>query len=190
VPKLIRNLLLAGLLLALGAGGTLFMIYGNRDGTVKIHLTQARIAEALARKFPKERTYLKIIKVTYANPRVVMVPEQEKVRVGLDVRVEVGLKGFGKTYQGGAEITTKVGYHPAAYEFYLREAQLEALDIPKLSAKDLELVKNGLNVIADEFVENIPVYRLTQQDTKTQLAKLLLKDLTIQRDEVVATLGL
>lgn len=160
------------------------------DGTVKVNLTQAMIDDALAKKFPKTTTYLKIVKVRYSNPKAKLLAEQGKVLVSLDVQVTVGIKGLETSYHGSAALSTRVGYHATDYRFYLQDAELQALEIPKIAQDKLEFVREGLNVIAREFVDEVPIYRLSENDTKTHLAKLFLKAIDIRPDRVVVTLGL
>ena len=178
----------AAVLLLGGAAGYAWLRHAK--GTVKVSITRPMIDGALARKFPKEKTYLKIIRVAYVNPEVVFLPQEDKVRVGLDVRVELGIKGLSKSYQGSAAITTRVGYDPTAYRFFLHQAQVESLTIPKLSVRDLELVKEGLNLVASEWIDRIPIYQLSERDTGQRFAKLVLKEIEIKGDRAVATLGL
>jgi hypothetical protein len=67
---------------------------------------------------------------------------------------------------------------------------LLSVDIPKLSDTELAHIRDGLNLIASEFVSEVPIYKLTRNDTHTRLTRLLLKDLTFQKNKVVVTLGL
>ena len=112
-----RWLIVLLLVLAAGAGG--FLLRDALERTVSIEITKGMIDAALAKKFPKEKTYLKIVRVSYVNPRAVLLPDQDKVCVSLDVRVAVGVAGLEKTYSGSASLITRVGYNPADYRFYL-----------------------------------------------------------------------
>jgi hypothetical protein len=177
------------LLLIIGALSWLLLTSRN-DGTVTIKITQAMIDAALTKKFPQEKSYLKFLRVSYANPQAILLPDQDKVLVSMDVTVHMGIKGLEKSFTGAAAVSTRVKYNATDYKFYLQDATLRSLDIPKLSAKDLDLIKEGINLIAAEFVDEVPIYKLSRNDTKTNLAKLLLKNLTIKQDKVVVTLGL
>ena len=181
---------LIGLVVLLATGLGLCLFDKIRNKTVTIYITQEMIDSALAEKFPKEKTYLKIVRVTYAKPRAVLLPDQEKVRVSLDMKVTVGITGFEKTYTGSASMTTRVNYHPADYRFYLEEPELQTLEVASLPENYRETLREGINLIAGEFVDKVPVYKLTKNDTQTNLAKLLLKDVAIRKDKVVVTLGL
>jgi len=182
-----KKWLLGVLLLAAGAAG--FLLRDAFDRTVTIDITQGMIDAALVEKFPKEKTYLKIVRVSYVNPRAVLLPDQDKVCVSLDVRVAVGVAGLEKTYSGSASLITRVGYNPADYRFYLEEPELQSLEVAKMPETYREALRGGLNLIASEFVNSVPIYKLSKKDTPTNLAKLLLKDVSIHNDKVVVTLG-
>jgi len=178
------------LLLVLVAGGGGFLLRDALERTVSIEITKGMIDAALAKKFPKEKTYLKIVRVTYLNPRVVFLPERDKVCVSLDVRVAVGVQDLlEKSYTGSASLITRIGYRAADYQFYLEQPELQSLEVPKMPDSYREALREGLNLFADEFVDTVPIYKLTRNDTKTNLAKLLLKDVSIRKDKVVVTLG-
>jgi len=181
---------LIGLLLVLVAGVAGFLLRDAWNETVTINLTQGMLDAALARKFPKEKTYLKIVRVTYLNPRAVLLPDQDKVRVSLDVRVAVGVPGLlEKSYTGSAALITRIGYHPADYQFFLEQPQLQSLEAPQLPQTYRVALQDGLNHLAGELGDSVPIYQLTKNDTPTNLAKLLLKNLAIRKDKVVVTLG-
>ena len=191
IARILQNMkkciVIGVLLLAAGAAG--FLLRDAFDRTVKINITQGMIDAALAEKFPKDKTYLKIVRVRYLNPRAVLLPDQDKVRVSIDVRVSVGVTSLEKSYNGSASLITKVGYDPADYRFYLEQPELQSLDIPKIPDAYRETLREGFNLIASEYVDAVPIYKLTKKDTPTNLAKLLLKDVTIHKDKVVVTLG-
>ncbi len=184
----ILTLLTLAFLVAAGAAG--YYIFRGGPTTFKVRISQEMIDSALARKFPKDKTYLKIIRITYANPRAVPLPGQGRVRIALDARAEIGIKGLSKSYQGSAAVTTGVGYRPDTHTFELRDAQVEYLDLPKLSQRDLTILREGLNLAAAEWAPEITVYQLSNRDTRHRLAKLALKRIEIEDDQVVATLGL
>ncbi|KAB2641048.1 MAG: DUF1439 domain-containing protein [Verrucomicrobia bacterium] len=181
---------LIGLVLLLVAGAAGFLLRDAWDRTVTVNLSQGEINAALAKKFPKDKTYLKIVRVTYLNPRAVLLPDQDKVRVSVDVRVVVGVAGLlGKSYTGSAALITRIGYHPADYQFFLEQPELQSLEAAQLPESYRAALQDGLNHLAGELGDAVPIYQLTKNDTQTNLAKLLLKNVAIHKDKVVVTLG-
>lgn len=188
--RVTRALLLVGLALVLAGGAALVVHFQNGRGTVRVAISQAMIDRTLAARFPRDRTYLKIIRVAYANPAATLLPGSDRIRVALEVRVDLGVKGLAKSYQGGAALTTGVGYRHETHEFFLQDAQVESLDIPKLTPRELAVIRDGLNLVADEWLRSVTVYQLTDRDTKHRLARLVLRDIEVRGDRVEAVLGL
>ena len=186
---MLKKPLVIGVLVLVAAVLGLVVMKLGEDGTLKVNITQGMIDAALAENFPKDKTYLKIVKVTYANPRAVLVPDQQKVRVSLEVKVRVGITGLEKSYTGSASLATGVGYDPKSYQFYLKDPELQTLDVGKIPDNYRETLREGFNLIASEFVGEIPIFKLAKNDTKTHLAKLLLKNVSIRKNKVVVTLG-
>ena len=186
---MLKKPLVTGVLVLVAAVLGMVLMKLGEDGTLKVNITQGMIDAALAEKFPKDKTYLKIVRVTYANPKAVLLPDQEKVLVSLEVKVRVGITGLEKSYTGSASLATRVGYNPEDYRFYLRDPELLTFEVDKIPENYRETLREGLNLIAGEFVGEIPIFKLTKSDTKTHLAKLLLKDISIRKNKVVVTLG-
>jgi hypothetical protein len=186
---LLRWIAAAGLL-AVVIAGAWFYSRLNPDRTWDVVISQGMIDEVLAKKFPKEKTYGKFLTVTYLNPRAVMEPTEEKVRVNIEMQVAIGYLGIAKTYRGSAELLTKVGYQSSKSEFFLHDAELVTLELPKLGRDEQKWVREGVNWVAAELLDQIPVYQLKQRDFKTGLTRLLLKRVVIRQDHIVATFGL
>ena len=83
-----RLVIMAACVLALAIAGSTFFFSGRRyDYTI----TQSRIDGALQERFPVSRTYYLIFKATYSNPKVRLLPETNRIEVGLDAEMEIKL---------------------------------------------------------------------------------------------------
>lgn len=185
--KIIRLLML--LLIAAGAFGIYHFFFN--DGTVRVTITREMIDDALEKKFPKQDTYAKILHVHYENPVVDFLPDEERVRISLDVRAEVGLqKVLSKSYTGSAMITTSLAYNPASHRFSLVEPNLEELELPGLSVQNLEILKEGMNLAAILWFDDIPVYRIKDKDLKTRMTRHTLREVNIKNNRIIAILGM
>lgn len=79
-------ILLAGLLLAACAA-----LIGPRD----VEVPQARLQEGLERRFPFSQRYLGLFDVSAVNPRVALLPEQNRIGVAMDLSVRPVIGGSG-----------------------------------------------------------------------------------------------
>jgi hypothetical protein len=155
-----------------------------------ICITQEQIDAVLAKKFPRSKVYLKVIELTLENPVATPVPGTDKVRIGLDARARIGFAGLGKEYDGGATILTRVRYGEDDKCFYLCDAVFERLDLPKVPEKHRQTVMNAASMLSSEILNEVPVYMLSEKDTKQNLARWLLKEVIVVNDEVHVRLGL
>lgn len=167
-----------------------FIQRGLSSSRLEVTISQAQINAVLAKTFPQNKKYLKVIKLTYSEPRAVLINGTDQVRVSLKVKATIGIGGFEKSYDGGAAVLTKVGYDPDKKNIFLQDAGLEELDIPKIPVKYLELAKTAATLAASEYFDKIPVYNLTKNDNAHSLARWLLRDVRIAGQKIHFVFGL
>jgi hypothetical protein len=184
----LRILVFAAVALLAG-GATLWYFLGREDG-LTIRITQQQIDEALAEKFPKKETYLILLEATFLNPRVTLLPELEKIRLGADV--EVTLLGLDEddALTGSLDVLTDVRYEPNSHSFFLHEPVIEKLVIQDLPEKYLRVLSNQALELSIDSVESTPVYTLDPDETEEVAAGMLIREIDILDDAIHITLGL
>jgi len=175
---------LVGLLLCIAAA--YFVFKGRRYDVI---ITQAQIDTALKQRFPVTKRYLILFELTYSNPEVTLLTDAQRVRVGLNVELNVRIGSQTKNLSGGATLTGSVNYHQETQEFYLTDVQFDRLNVGGIPPEHLQTVQGFASKAADEYVRRFPIYRLTASNTKMTAAKLLLKDVRIHDQQIVATMG-
>lgn len=173
---------------ALAAGA--FWWFGNGPKEMTIRITQQQINDVLQQKFPRTKTYLKIIELTLENPAADLVAGTDMVRISLNARARLGIAGLGKDYRGGATILTRIRYRDDEKRLYLSDAVFERLELPKLPEKYKQPLMDAASLASVEFFKDIPVYTIPKKRTSHQLARWLLKDLRIENDAITVELGL
>lgn len=182
-----RVLLVGALILAVLIGGTFFYLKGKRFEVV---ITQEQIDTALEKRFPKTKSFLFIFELTYSNPEVTLLKENDRVQVGLDVTLNARLNGEEQELGGGATVTAAIRYDEETQEFFLDDAQFERFEVQGLPKEWLDKVTVAASAAAKEYLETKPVYRLETKDAKTAAAKVLLKGIEVRDQAVHVTLGL
>lgn len=142
---------------------------------MQIDITQAQIDAALAKRFPREKKYLKIIRIRYMDPQAILIQDSKRVRVGLDVVASAGIPGLEKEYRGGITLLTRIGYDGEKKQLYLHDATLERLDFPKVPERYLDLTEQIVSLAYQEFGKKIPVYTIPEKDWKQQMARYLVQ---------------
>lgn len=175
------------IVLALAAGGVIIYFKGKRYEVV---ITQDKIDASLAERFPVTKKYLLIFSITYSNPRVTLLENEDRVQVGLDATLNIRIDGESKDLGGAALVTSSIRYDSETKEFFLDDAEFTKVEIAGLPDKWLTQVTDFASKAAKEFIEKRPVYRLQAKDSKTAAVKLLLKGFEVREQAIYVTLGI
>jgi hypothetical protein len=175
------------IVLALAASGALLYFKGKRYDVV---ITQDKIDASLSQRFPVTKNYLLIFSITYSNPQVTLLENEDHVQVGLDATLNIRIDGESKDLGGTALITSGIRYDSETQEFFLDDAEFTKLEIAGVPDKWLTQVTDFASKAAKEFIETRPVYRLQARDSKTAAAKMLLKGFEVREQAIYVTLGI
>ncbi len=182
-----KKVLIVTLLLVLViAGGLLYV----RSEPFNIVITQTQIDAALQKKFPVTKTHLLISRITYANPHLTLLPDSNRIEVGLNAEVNIKIANESKKLGGTVLVTSALAYRNETKQFFLSTPQINNLEIQGIPQQYLEKVTNFASSAAREYLQEFPVYTLTAKNAKTAAAKLLLKDVQVRGSEIHVKLGL
>ena len=182
-----KKIIIAALVLVLLlAGGFLYV----RNKQYNVIITQQQIDDALHKKFPVTKTHLLIFRLTYSNPHLTLLPESNRIEVGLDAEVNIKILNESKKLGGTVFVTSALAYRNETKQFFLSSPQINKLKIQGIPQQYLDKVTDFASNAAREYLQEFPVYTLTAKDTKTAAAKLLLKDVQVKSSEIHVTLGL
>ena len=175
------------IVLALVVCGTYFYFKGKRYEVV---ITQEQIDTGLSERFPASKKFLLIFTVTYSNPQVTLLENENRVEVGLDAKIDFRLNDELKELGGGATVTSGIRYDNETQEFFLVDTEVSRFEVQGIPKKWLIQVTEIASRVAQQFIESKPIYQLEGKDAKTHAAKLLLKEVEVRDQEVHVTLGL
>jgi len=182
-----RYIIFAASALVLVLAGMLLYFHGRRYDVI---ITQKQIDEALRARFPVSKNHLLIFQVTYSNPRVTLLPESNRIEVGLDADLDIKLRDQPKRLSGTAVVTTGLSYRSEAHQFFLSDPEINKLTLQGIPQEHLDKVTRLASTAVREYLQRFPIYTLKAKDAKTTAVKLLLKDVQVKSNEVHATLGL
>ena len=121
-----RAVLFIAILLVLLLAGA-FLYFRNKQYEVVI--TQRQIDDALQEKFPVTKTHLLIFRLTYSNPHLTLLPESNRIEVGLDAKVNIKLLNESKELGGTAIVTAGLAYRNETKQFFLSNPEINKLTI-------------------------------------------------------------
>jgi hypothetical protein len=182
-----KTIIILLIFMALGAAGVIAYFKGKRYEVV---ITQDKIDSSLAERFPVTKRYLLIFSITYSNPQVTLLEDEDRVQIGLDATLNIRIDGQSKDLGGTVLMTSGVRYDSERQEFYLDDADLTKLEIAGIPDKWLAQVTDFSSKAAKEYIETKPVYRLRAKDAKTVAAKMLLKEFEVRAQAIYVTLGI
>lgn len=152
-------------------------------------ITNPQIQEKLDSKFPITKTYLLFFEVTYKNARIILQNGSDKVRIGLDVTLNIPINENPELLSGGVEIISDIDFNSDAGQLFLIDCQIDKLSLKGVPPTYTDKVNDILNISVKEYLNNFPIYTLSAKDIKTTAVKLLIKDVKIRDGVLVVTLG-
>ncbi len=119
------------------------------------------IVSKLMPYFPYNQSYQGIAGVSFADPVVSMVPDAEKVRIGLTTLA--GLTGSSQQLGGRCQIACGLRYDPDTRSIYLKDATLEDFNLNGVNSQLTSGFKGIANNLGNSILEKYPVYSLAQR---------------------------
>ena len=181
------RLLSRGLLVLLALAATASQLACGPAGPFRKQLVFERdqLQQKVAAKFPLKKKK-KLTLVTLSNPQVLLAAGSERLGIGMDVKVST----LGKKLKGHVEVDGDIRYNPDKGEFSVVDSRIRKLDIAGVAARKLGPIETVVKALAKRYMSDIPVYKLDQGDFKQNVAKLLLKSVTVEDGRIVVVVGL
>lgn len=157
-----RRRLALGSLVLLALAGCSALPTGPRQ----IHISEAQLLERIANRFPVKQRYLGLFEVTLDQPRLRLLPEEN--RVGTEVRYLVGLPLPGSSdIKGQLELSYGLRFEPSDTTLRLTQARVERLDVDGLNAAQAAQVRKLGGLLAEDLMKEAVVHRLKKEDMES-----------------------
>ncbi len=167
---------------------TVLVIAANKALTTfcKIRVPATTIQSLIEPKFPiqMEQYWLTL---TLCNPLVKLNESANKIGIELTLRLTVP-GNIGGEWRGLVE--GRLDYNRGKGEFYFLEPVLKRADLEGFFAKYQNLILSMAGTLLTRLFAATPVYKLDQEDFKHLLTKLLLKSITVHKDQILIELSL
>ena len=175
------------LVILLIAGGVFYYFSGKE---YVLNFSESQIQEKLTAKLPLVKTYLFIFQVTLDNPRVHLENGSNRLKAGLDIKLNIQ-PGKEQVPLGGIiDVSGGVKYIAEKGDFFLTDPVIERLAVEGLQSKYTDKINLVLTKALGEFYASHPIYSLKTTDIKQTAAKLILKNAIVDNKELVITLGI
>lgn len=182
-----KKVVFLGLVLAVAFACVLF--YSLSDREYVFRFTEKQIRENVYKKLPIVKDYM-VVKVKLDNPRVFLENGSDRIYAGLDVELDIRL-GYNKPPLGGTvDVSGEVRYDPVKGAFFLDNPKVESLGVQGIPVQFTDKVNHVLPLAFVGYYSKYPLYTLKSSDIKQSVAKLILKRVVVENNELVITLGI
>ena len=181
-----RGLAALALVLVVAAASAYYYFSGQE---YVFRFTEAQLQQRLEESLPITRSYLLIFQVTLDNPRVLLTDGSNRVRAGLDIVLNATIGGESRPLGGTIDVEGGIKYVPAQGQFFLTDPAIERLELQGVPPKYADSARAAMTKAIAEYYSTHPIYSLKATDVNQAAARLMLKDVIVERQTLVLTLG-
>ena len=182
-----KILIAIGVALVIAVGGA-YLYFSNKEFVITI--TESQIRNKVAEKLPIAKTYLLLFDITLSNPRIDLENGSNRINGGMDVKISIKINGKDRELSGMIDISGGLKYVSGEGDFYLTNTQIETLSVQGVPEKYEQTVVKTLKTFISDYFNKNPVYSLKASDLKQAAAKMILKSIIIEGEEVIVSMGI
>lgn len=135
-------------------------------GPRQIDVSEAQLLSRIASRFPVKQRQLGLIDVTLDQPRLRLLPEENRVVTEMAYTVGVALTGVAPV-KGQLELSYGLRYEPSDNTVRLHQARVERLGVDGLSAAQAAQVKKIGGLMAEDLLKEAVVHRVKPEELQS-----------------------
>ena len=148
-----------------------------RETTVRI--TEAELQERISKKFPLTKSHQFLGTITYENPQITLRREDNRVEFGLEISVS-NITVNNAAMRCSAVILASVFYEPKKKALFLTDPLLQQFVLNGAQQQDAQALSALFMPAMEKLLKRKPVYRFKDQDSVTNIAGMLVKDIRVR----------
>lgn len=148
------------LLIALSGCGVM------QPGPRQIDISEAQLLSRIASQFPVKQRQLALFDVTLEQPRLRLLPEENRVATEMTYAVGVAMTGVAPV-KGQLELSYGLRYEPSDSTVRLHQVRVERLGVDGLSASQAAQVKKIGGLMAEDLLKEAVVHRVKPEDLQS-----------------------
>lgn len=184
---MMRNIVVGLIAIILLGVGVFFLISQN---DYVFRFSEADLRERVDQRLPWTKRYLFIFDVTVDNPRIDLVEGSDRVAGGVDILLNITLGGSELPLGGAVDVSGNVLYQSEDGEFFLTDPEIENVRVEGVPERFSNQANEAISMALREFYRTRPIYSLQGTDASHVAARLVLKDVVVEDEHLVVTLGL
>lgn len=180
--KLREVWIVIALVLLVGAG--LFAWVQAKRG--EFHVSEARLQAHVSRQFPLERNMLLLLLLRWrlSRPALHLLPQRQRVALGLDVHLSARLEGQSVDLGGRVEVEAGLRADAARHAVFLVDPVIVQLVLAGIPESQLLRVQDSLRSLLSEWFARNPIHALPASRFGTAVRPARY-ELHIEADEIV-----
>jgi hypothetical protein len=152
--------------------------------------TASQLQQSLSARLPYSKTYLLIFDVTLEHPRITLVRGSDRIELGLDVSLVVRLGQQPIQFAGLIDVSGGIRYDPNVGQLFLTHPKVERLDLQGMPAQYASRVALVVSKVVTDYYQDHAIYTLDGYGVREVTARLVLKSVVVDHQQLVVTLGI
>jgi hypothetical protein len=146
-----------------------------REPTVR--LTEQDLQARINENFPISKNYLFVGTVTFANPRINLRRDDDRVGLGINISLE---NSGGGVRSGVVEMIAAVLYDAETKALFLAQPELQHFAIDGVPEQNVRLLSALAMPAFEKLLRRNPVYSLSAEGGTKKFAAMLVKDIRVR----------
>jgi hypothetical protein len=161
---------------------------GCKNGALRkeVIFTAGELQKKIDQQFPMELKGA-LAKVELRHPAVFLDKDTQRIGLRADMKIAPPI---GRKFSGQMEFDAGVEYLPERGEFFLVDSRVRHFQLDDVPEMYQDMVRGLANEILKRYLEELPIYKLDENDFKESLAKLVLKSVVVKEGKLVLDMGL
>ncbi|MEQ1842535.1 MAG: DUF1439 domain-containing protein [Verrucomicrobiales bacterium] len=155
-----------------------------------ISIPESQINAAMAKSFPVTQTFLKLIDLTYSDPKITLRPGSDRVQLDLNAKLNIKLLPGARDLKGTCTVESGVRYQAGTRQFFLADPVIKKLAIDGLPPDYVDRVTMIALELTRSRLEAFPIYTVESSHPAVTAAAVLVKDVRVSNGAIQVILGL
>ena len=152
-------------LVALAAAVVVVQGCAGLGGPRTVSISQARLTELVLEQFPKSQRYLELFDVTLSEPRVWLIPADN--RIGTELHYSLGILALSEQQVGGSlSMNYSLRYEPADASLRLDNVRVQKFDLQGLPSAYAAWGPQLGRLMTQSLLQDLVVHRLDGADLR------------------------
>lgn len=160
----IRRQLLLGLTLT--APWVLAACAGLGGGPRQVDISERRLLALISKQFPVKRRYLELFEVSLSEPRLRLMPDENRIGTRLDYAASTVLNSD-RPWVGQLELSYGLRYEASDQTVRLDQVRLEGFQVAGVPASQAQQLRGSGTQMGEKMLQDLVVHRFKPEELRS-----------------------